>query len=345
MTEKDLFGSSAAGKKGGKAAAERMTPDQRRERARAGAIARWSKAGDHGLPVTVCGSADHPLKIGDHEIPCYVLEDGRRVLVQGGMFKALDMKQGTAGRGEGDRLTRFIATKALKDYVPEGISKMITEPIHFRVSGGPEAYGYEATILPELCEAVLDARARGKLNYQQEHIAQRCEELVRGLARVGIVALVDEATGYQAIRDRDALSKILEAFLQDAYAKWAKRFPDEFYKELFRLRGWAYSPISTKRPLFVGKLTADLVYDRLAPGIRAELERINPKDDQGRRRVRHHQWLTQDIGHPKLQEHLSAVIALMKASDSWDDLKKAINRALPKQPDMPLFPSPPTGAT
>lgn len=335
----ELFGSREAGKLGGKAAAAKLTDEQRRERARAGALARWSKDGDQGLPKTICGSPDRPLRIGEIEIPCYVLEDGRRVIVQGGMFLALDMKQGTAGRGEGDRLAKFIGSKAVSPFIPEALEKVIRTPIHFGITGGRDAYGYEATILADLCEAVLDARTRGKLHYQQEHIAQRCEILIRGWARGGIIALVDEATGYQDIRERDALAKILEKFLNEAYAKWAKRFPDEFYHQMFRLRGWP-SPTGTRRPPLVGKLTTDLVYDRLAPGIRAELERMNPRDDHGRRRRKHHQWLTEDIGHPKLQEHLSALQALMRASDTWADFKRALNRALPKQPDMPLFQSP-----
>ena len=36
---------------------------------------------------------------------------------------------------------------------------------------------------------------------------------MRGFAQVGIAALVDEATGYQEVRDRKALQAILDAFL------------------------------------------------------------------------------------------------------------------------------------
>jgi hypothetical protein len=74
-------------------------------------------------------------------------------------------------------------------------------PIRFQApTGGSPATGYEATILPDLCEAVLAARQEGTLRADQLHIAKRCEILVRGLARVGIIALIDEATGYQINR-------------------------------------------------------------------------------------------------------------------------------------------------
>ena len=62
------------------------------------------------------------------------------------------------------------------------------------------------------------------------------------------------------------LEEILEEFISKELVVWAKRFPDEFYEEMFRLKKWPYIPKSTKRPRFAGKLTNDLVYEALAPG-------------------------------------------------------------------------------
>src|SRR6185437_1346931 len=137
------------------------------------------------------GSPDRPLKIGEIEIPCYVLNDGRSVITQNGMLTALTMSQGTATKGGPDRLANFAGTKSIKPFISPALDNMITSPIRFRV-GGQLAYGYEATILPELCDAVLSAREAGSINYQQKHIAQQCEILVRAFARVGIIALVHE---------------------------------------------------------------------------------------------------------------------------------------------------------
>src|SRR5690606_18352783 len=87
----------------------------------------------------------------------------------------------------------------------------------------------------------------------------------------------------------------------------------------------------------------DLVYARLAPDMLKELEKRNPKDDRGHRRARHHQWLTEDVGHPALAQHLHALIALMRASDNWAQFKTLIARALPRRTrieDLPLFNQP-----
>jgi len=233
-------------------------------------------------------------------------------------------------------LAKFVSSKSLSPYVPEELSRVVVEPIKFRApQRGAVTYGYEATVLVELCEAVLEAREQGKLHRQQQHIAKQSEILVRSFARVGIIALVDEATGYQEVRARQALEKILEKFISDELLKWAKMFPDEFYQQMARLRGLHYSEIATKRPAYIGKLTNDIVYDRLAPGVLEELKRKTPKDNKGRRKYRYHQWLTEDIGNPRLREHLWAVIGLMRASSNWRNFYSLLNRAFPRHADHP----------
>ena len=135
-------------------------------------------------------------------------------------------------------------------------------------------------------------------------------------------------------RGRIAFSAPELAFLAD-HAKWAKRFPDEFYQEIFRLRGWQWQGMRVNRPQVVGHYTNDIVWDRLAPRVREELEQLNPKTEKGTRRVKHHQWLTYDIGHPALQKHLTGVIALMKSVRSsphkaWTEFQRRLQRVFPK---------------
>ena len=277
------------------------------------------------------GSPDHPLRIGDIEIPCYVLEDQRRVIVQGRMIAALGMSQGTASaNATGDRLSKFIATKAIKKVTTPELERAINNPIRFRTPTGSEAYGYEATVLADICEAALAARSDPEMNYQTKKIAAQCEILIRGFARVGIIALVDEATGFQDSRAREALEKILEEFISVELMKWVKTFPDDFYRELFRLRGLHPSQILTKRPAYFGHLTNDIVYSRLAPGVLEELKRVTPKSAKGRREHKYFQRLTDDVGHPKLREHLSNVITLMRASPNFDTFYRLLERSLPK---------------
>jgi len=155
--------------------------------------------------------------------------------------------------------------------------------------------------------------------------------LVRGLSRVGIVALIDAATGFEVVRDRDALQAILDKYLAKELAAWAKRFPDPFYQEIFRLKGWEWRGMSINRPGVVAHYTKDIVYKRLAPNIVEELERLNPKNDKGYRKSKHHQWLTEEVGHPALAQHLHAVMALMRTCRDWPEFLKLMNRAFPRK--------------
>jgi len=331
--------SSLGAAKGGRARAKSLTAEQRSAIATAAVEERWRKQGKLESVVRAThGSPDRPLRIGSAEIPCYVLEDGRRVLAQKGMVKALGMTPGGSSHGQ-DRIVKFATQDRLKSFTSDRLKPGTLTPILFRTPDGSRVLGYEATLLADMCDAILEARKHRALTQKQQHIADQCEILVRGFARVGIIALVDEATGYQADRTRDALAKILEAFVAKEIQKWVKTFQAEFYQQLFRLRKIPYKD-TVKRPQYIGHLTNDLVYARLAPGVLDELRRLTPRDDKGRLKRRLFQRLTNDVGHPRLREHLAALTALMKASREWDQFQAMVDAALPRQIRLPLFDGP-----
>ena len=332
--------------KGGKARAEALPPEERQRIAREAIATRWARekgeSNHEDILTATHGSPDHPLRIPDGvgyiEIPCYVLEGGRRVVIQKNMMDALALSQGTASvKKGGDRLTKFATGKRLSPYISVHLVDVINKPIRFRTTTGNIAYGYEATILADICEAVLAARGAGALQKQQSHVAARCEILMRGFARVGIIALIDEVTGYQEYRDRLALQAILDKYITDEWAKWTKTFPVEYYKELFRLHNIEYPGEKMQKPGYVGHWTNDIVYSRLAPGVLKALRERNPRLESGYRARKHHQHLTSDFGHPKLKEHLSNIIFLMRSCSSWNEFKRRIDRAATKYGDtIPL---------
>jgi hypothetical protein len=177
------------------------------------------------------------------------------------------------------RVRRDVPRQSEKGIDDKGLAARIRNPIPFRpAQGGKVAHGYEATILADTCDFVLTARKAEKLQKQQDHIADQCELLLRGFARVGIIALVDEATGYQYSRTRNSLARILEAFVTKELQPWVKTFPDEYYAQLFRLRGLPYSADSVKRPQYFGTLTNDIVWKRIAPGV----DRTQARDPKNR---------------------------------------------------------------
>lgn len=319
--------------KGGIARAKKLSPEERTLIAKNAAASRWSE----DVLVAICGTPDQPLKIGATELQCYVLEDERRVIVQGTMLNSLEISHGGSGGIGGDRLSKFTHGARLKNYVSPQLLEGTAKPIKFKTSTGNIAYGYEATILADICEAVLAARKDGNLQKQQLHIADQCETLMRGFARVGIIALVDEVTGFQELRAKNSLVRILEAFVAKELQPYVQTFPSDYYREIFRLRGLNYPTDNVKRPQYFGILTNDVIYKRLAPGVWKELKNVTLRDDLGRAKHKLFQRLTSNIGYPKLRELLGAVVAIMKLSNDWHDFVEKLDRQYPRYGDtLPL---------
>jgi P63C domain len=173
-----------------------------------------------------------------------------------------------------NRLQLFVGGDRIKPFIPNHVVQRISNPIPSMTPTGYRANGFEATLLADICEAVLKAREAKALQTQQLGIAAKCEILLRGFARVGIIALVDEATGYQRDRARDALAGNLEAFIAKELQPWVRTFPTDFYQEMFRLRGMKFPAETPQKPRY---FTNDIVYDRLAPGVFRGIEESQSK--------------------------------------------------------------------
>ncbi|MBU0717979.1 MAG: P63C domain-containing protein [Planctomycetes bacterium] len=328
-TKKQLSPLQEQASKGGKARAKAMTPKQRSENARRAVEARWAKAGKPTMLRATHGSLEHPLVIGDIELPCYVLEDGTRVFSQRGLQSGLAM----GVRGGALRMAKFADDIALNSSKHQGLVARFKSPINF-VSPTGHALGYEATILVDLCDAILDARSEKELKPGLAVVAERCEILVRAFAKVGIIALVDEATGYQYERARTALEDLLQEFLSDELRAWVKTFPNAYFKQLCRLKNIPMRP-DMRFPRYFGRITANIVYKRLHPGLLNELQSRSPVNTKGNRPHKLFQWLSEGLGHPQLLQHLGAVIGLMKISPDYETFKKHLDVVAPVSTNDP----------
>lgn len=326
---------------GGKARAESLTSEQRKAIARKAAEARW--VGD--LPVA---SHEGEFPIADAILSCANLLDGRRIITQATFLRALGRsrspKAGTGVLSTVDELPFFLQATAMKPFISKELASS-TRPIFYKTKEGKKGVGYDATLLPKVADVYLKfrdecLRESGEIPKQYAHIFKAADILMRGLAHIGIIALVDEATGYQKDRAKYELAKILEAFVAKELQPWVKTFPTDFYENMFRLRGLRYPTDGIKRPQYFGHLTNDIVYRRLAPGVLKELKKKIAKDISGRPRHKLHQKLTPDFGHPKLRELLVSVTTIMKLSDQWHDFKYKLDRVHPAYNETMLLPYP-----
>jgi P63C domain len=318
------------GSKGGLARAERLSSAERSAAARAAAEARWGR-------MVADATHEGELIIGDVRIECAVLEDKTRVLNQGTMLGALGRAPTMGRRDSTEGRPPFLSAANLRPFISRELMDLY-EPVQYRhVGSSGRSLGYRAEILPMVCEVYLDADKDGVLMKNQERTLKAAETLIRGLARVGIIALVDEATGYQEVRARQELEKILEAYVQAQFRPWLRAFPDEFFREIYRLHGWEFRPGQTQRTPHVGKLIKHYIYEQLPEGVLEELERLNPKNSKGNRPRKHHQHLTESTGNVHLDRQINSVITLMKISRNRAEFEDFFERAFPPaQPKLPL---------
>lgn len=267
------------------------------------------------------------LTIGEGRLSCFVTADGERYISGRSITSAIGMK----GRGQG--MARIATSSTFAPFINNALRQALDEPVQITGKTPVPVHGYRAEILADICDAILEARKAGALRTEQEErYGAFAEALVRGFARVGIAALVDEATGYQAVREKAALQRILDKFLRDEARTWSKTFPDEFWEKLVKIKGYD-SVLAVRRPAFIGHWVNDIVYDRLAPGIKTKLKELNPRSESGARKRRHHQHFSEDYGLPELKEHLKKVMLLMDASSNKKEFEKLLDRVLPRYGD------------
>lgn len=300
--------------------------------------------------------AEGEIRIGDAIISCAVLENGERLLTQQGVLRAIGRSRAAKG-GEGasvDEGPAFLRAKNLKPFVSNELSASTRSIIFKPLKGGytPKggvvsiAYGFKADAFPGILKVYVDAEDDGKLHPGQRHIAALARSLLEALPKVGMIALVDEATGFQDQRAHDDLQRLLEAYVLPEHRPWVKTIPREFTKELYRVYGW--NSASQRGPRYAGKLTRKYLYEALPASVLPELDRLNPANKKTwQRKHKHHQHLTDKIGVEHFKAQLSGVMALLRASPNKLIFERLFQRAYGEQirqgsfafmddlPDMP----------
>lgn len=285
------------------------------------------------------------IKLGDVEIPCYVLNDEKRVLSQREIVKLI-----TGGRESGD-LGRYLSAKSIQPFLPskfqisgnslgtnagtridEIASKQALNDHNMLIfnSGTRVVNGILASDVVDICNSYLKARQAGALQVNQAKIAEECEIFISACAKTGIDAVIDEATGYQYYRQANSLQEKFSAYLQEEYREWTLTFPRHFFMQLYKLEG-VRPPVPLARfPKRFGKYVMQFVYDTLDPDI-ADYLRKNNQEPGGKK---HHHQLFSDFGYNSLSQHILSIIGIMKASPNMGRFKENISIAYPNSKTM-----------
>lgn len=334
MTRDNLGDRTSGPSRGGRARAEALTPEERSESARKAALARWAKeeadpgSGDDIPEENLAPVADMPvarwrgaLNIVGLEVPCYVLDSGEKII---GRTSATELLTGIKGGGA---LEKYISVKALEPFI--NTSRVVERMVPFRlleVEGLEKAVkGLPADLMIEVCQGFVAALQASmepnsphpRMTDRQRQMAVNASMFLSACAKIGLEALIDEATGYQYERAEDALQVKLRAFIAEELRAWEKTFPDELWAEFGRLTGWSGSLHS--RPKWWGKLVIEMIYDTLDPDV-AEFLKTN-KPPAG---VRWHRQLTENIGVRALVSRCYEVIGMAKTCSNMRELRDKV---------------------
>jgi hypothetical protein len=333
---------------------EKLTPEERRALASVAARERWRKRraslAAEQMPVreslqalaqaqptenTAVGQdipaadaipkATHwgELQIGDASIPCYVLDTGERVFsLKGAVVGLIDT--------EGGQLAEYIKVRSLRPFLPPELvptddpeqKDRIPALIRFDAGGdNPMSafrfpWGLPVEKFMDLCDAYSRAAEEGQLTERQQQIAKTANRFLRACRNIGIIALVDEATGYQKVRPLDELQFKLKLYLEEKMREWEPTFPDELWQQFARLTNWT-KPTHV-RPKYWGKLVMELIYGYLDADVAQWLRDNAPEPMHGQN---YHQWLSKQYGLKKLIEHIWKVVGIASTCQTMDELR------------------------
>jgi len=249
---------------------------------------------------------------------CAVLEDGRRGFIQRQMVQAI----GFAGGDRSARFGRFcekIGLNALNSNVKSECPVLEVDLKH-----GGTAQWVPETVLTDVIRAGMVAHSQGKLTKQQEHIGRRCVEIGTALIGVALVALIDEATGYQHVREPDALQDLYGRLIRETEATWERRFHPEYYRALCGLFGFQYGNRHRPLPSIIGRITETYVYHAVFP--KEIVDEIKRRKTSGKL----HQWLTAEGGLKLLDRQVTEVTAIARSSIDYRDFEARCSQAFYK---------------
>jgi len=325
---------------GGTARADKLPAKERKAIASRAAKARWQAAKDHAkriedpnhVPEALC---EGEMEIGSVKIECYVLDNLKRVITKRGMAKALGMKS-----EGGNVFMRAMGRKGLGSVIQGELRGNLDNPLVFKPLTADLAHGYDATILIDICDAIIDAAKSSKLGPGQESLAIQAEIIIRASAKLGIVALVDDATGFIADKRREQYKELFKEFIREEVSWYQSEFPDQLFDVIYKIYGLPRKADAKNHPQFFGKFIRKYIYEPLANSNGAILEMLDEKNPvvyaSGGRRYKMFQFLSDVVGLPSLRAHLWQVIGIGNSVRNKAQFERSFYTAFPG-PQLELF--------
>jgi hypothetical protein len=318
-----------AGRQGGLARKEALSPEQLKAQAQRAAAVRWNK------PLVATNRGNFSEELG-MDVDCYVLGDALRtaVISQTGMGKAIGLSK------RGSALPRFLESEAASSVAAE-LREKLRNPVKFQWGSGgaeqppTEVHGYDATILIDLCKAIVKAEADGKLKSQQKKLATHAATIISASAKLGIRNLVWALAGFNPTADQ--VIQAFKLYVQEEARKYEKEFPNELYAAWHKLY---QIPVPQRgKPWQFKHLTVNHIYSPLAQSRGKVLELIRiEKARHGDRKTKLFQFLN-EIGARALRIQIGRILEMAEDSETPAEYESRVHKRFGGQQEFDFTPA------
>lgn len=283
------------------------------------------------------GSEQLPLRIGNIELPCFILDNRQAIFAKNGFQKAL----GYDGKSE-DWLFDFLSSINKFYPIPGELFASYEKPILFEVSSKEGAIimsGIPTYILLMTCQTIINAKSDGYLSVGQLKHAKAAQTIAQYASLHNLNEAVAQASGFDFAKEsgKEFLQQFLVKSTNDNAYHWVKTFRDSFYDMLLVLNGFSWTDLRAK-PEEISSLLHEIVFSRISDNLLAELRENQPKRSYRRK------GKNSDNEHPVLKDYIAETLSLAKAAaDNWTIFIQLLNRIHPKknrvEPKLAIMPA------
>lgn len=243
--------------------------------------------------------------------PPITLHDPQKtaVISQRGMGETLGMSGGRA-------FPRFLASKAMAESLGAGLREKMENPLRFQIGAGGAgqppsvSFGFDVTLLIDICNAIIAAESGGKLTKQYARIARQAHVIVGASAKSGIQGLVYRLAGYNPTAEE--VIAAFKLYVQEEARKYEPEFPSELYVQWYRL--YKIPEMERGKPWHFKYLTVNHIYYPLAQSSGKIFALLKAHKASGGNRAKKLFQFLNEIGARALGRHLGRVLEMAESS-------------------------------
>lgn len=219
-------------------------------------------------------------------------------------------------------LPEYLSSPLLKDFISSDLKEKLDSAVSYIATNGKYSQGIEATVLPLICDVYYKASIKHKDNEGLKKAGETAYKIILAFSQYGVLKYVEQITGYRYTDEDIIIAKQLKEWgVSPTIVDWGKEFQTEFYRHIYRLKGWDFNPKTVKKPQVIGTYTNKYIYSYLPADVFSWIKENTPKSKAGNKTARYFQSLDDKKGKEIFRNQLVSVTTLLKISKSWADFE------------------------